>query len=209
MSSNGSIDLQALERRDVPVELRPETYFDWQAHPFAHRALFDDCNCVCTAIRQIAVFACNWLAQVETTGDHLVKTASAGEYHSVASFVVYSAGETPHRIIVEDGARIIDARFDVTGGDIYVGAGTVIEPGALIKGPTIIGGGVESSAAARAHWDVPEGADVLLAMGGSLGAGPLNGALQLHLALSEINSCAPKSDVFSKELYNRSAIWSV
>ncbi len=143
MASNGSIDLQALERRDVPVELRPETYFDWQAHPFAHRALFDDCNCVCTAIRQIAVFARNWLAQVETTGDHLVKTASTGEYHSVASFVVYSAGETPHRIIVEDGARIIDARFDVTGGDIYVGAGTVIEPGALIKGPAIIGGGCE------------------------------------------------------------------
>ena len=34
---------------------------------------------------------------------------------------------------------------------------------------------------ARAHWDVPEGARVLLAMGGSLGAGPINGALKLHL----------------------------
>jgi UDP-N-acetylglucosamine--N-acetylmuramyl-(pentapeptide) pyrophosphoryl-undecaprenol N-acetylglucosamine transferase len=34
---------------------------------------------------------------------------------------------------------------------------------------------------ARAHWDVPEEADVLLAMGGSLGAGPINGALKLAL----------------------------
>lgn len=37
------------------------------------------------------------------------------------------------------------------------------------------------AAAARAHWDIPADADVLLAMGGSLGAGPINGALKLHL----------------------------
>ena len=36
-------------------------------------------------------------------------------------------------------------------------------------------------AEARAHWDVPAGAHVLLAMGGSLGAGPINGALKLNL----------------------------
>ena len=36
-------------------------------------------------------------------------------------------------------------------------------------------------AEARAHWGVPDGADVLLAMGGSLGAGPINGALKLSL----------------------------
>ena len=36
-------------------------------------------------------------------------------------------------------------------------------------------------AEARAHWDLPDDARVLLAMGGSLGAGPLNGALKLHL----------------------------
>ncbi len=36
-------------------------------------------------------------------------------------------------------------------------------------------------AQARAHWDIPADADVLLAMGGSLGAGPINGALKLHL----------------------------
>ena len=34
---------------------------------------------------------------------------------------------------------------------------------------------------ARAHWDIPADARVLLAMGGSLGAGPINGALKLHL----------------------------
>ncbi|WP_420455827.1 undecaprenyldiphospho-muramoylpentapeptide beta-N-acetylglucosaminyltransferase [Rubrivirga sp.] len=34
---------------------------------------------------------------------------------------------------------------------------------------------------ARAHWEIPEAADVLLAMGGSLGAGPINGALKLNL----------------------------
>ena len=36
-------------------------------------------------------------------------------------------------------------------------------------------------AEARAHWDIPADAHVLLAMGGSLGAGPINGALKLHL----------------------------
>ena len=37
------------------------------------------------------------------------------------------------------------------------------------------------AAEARAHFDLPADARVLLAMGGSLGAGPLNGALKLHL----------------------------
>ena len=36
-------------------------------------------------------------------------------------------------------------------------------------------------AEARAYWDIPPSARVLLAMGGSLGAGPINGALKLHL----------------------------
>lgn len=36
-------------------------------------------------------------------------------------------------------------------------------------------------AEARAHFGIPESASVLLAMGGSLGAGPINGALKLHL----------------------------
>lgn len=38
-----------------------------------------------------------------------------------------------------------------------------------------------SRAEARAHWEIPDGARVLLAMGGSLGAGPINGALKLRL----------------------------
>ena len=37
------------------------------------------------------------------------------------------------------------------------------------------------AAQARAHWEIPADAHVLLAMGGSLGAGPINGALKLHL----------------------------
>ena len=36
-------------------------------------------------------------------------------------------------------------------------------------------------AEARAHWEIADDARVLLAMGGSLGAGPINGALKLHL----------------------------
>jgi UDP-N-acetylglucosamine--N-acetylmuramyl-(pentapeptide) pyrophosphoryl-undecaprenol N-acetylglucosamine transferase len=38
-----------------------------------------------------------------------------------------------------------------------------------------------SAAEARAHFEVAEGQTVLLAMGGSLGAGPINAALQTHL----------------------------
>ena len=36
-------------------------------------------------------------------------------------------------------------------------------------------------AQARAHWEIPDGARVLLVFGGSLGAGPINGAVKLHL----------------------------
>ena len=38
-----------------------------------------------------------------------------------------------------------------------------------------------SASEAREHWDIPQDARVLLAMGGSLGAGPINGALKLNL----------------------------
>ncbi|WP_218827683.1 undecaprenyldiphospho-muramoylpentapeptide beta-N-acetylglucosaminyltransferase [Rubricoccus marinus] len=38
-----------------------------------------------------------------------------------------------------------------------------------------------SATEAREHFGIPEGARVLLAMGGSLGAGPINGALKVHL----------------------------
>jgi UDP-N-acetylglucosamine--N-acetylmuramyl-(pentapeptide) pyrophosphoryl-undecaprenol N-acetylglucosamine transferase len=38
-----------------------------------------------------------------------------------------------------------------------------------------------SGAEAREHFGIPPGARVLLAMGGSLGAGPINGALKVHL----------------------------
>lgn len=39
-----------------------------------------------------------------------------------------------------------------------------------------------SGADARAHFGIPPEARVLLAMGGSLGAGPINGALKMHLS---------------------------
>jgi NDP-sugar pyrophosphorylase family protein len=45
--------------------------------------------------------------------------------------------------VVLEGAAVFHAGACLIGQDIYVGPGTVVEPGALIKGPTIIGANCE------------------------------------------------------------------
>lgn len=146
------IKLKGLSRADVPGVLKCAFYFDFKSHPFAHQALFEGegVKSVVDVVSRIEDYAVDWLAKAidgkRASGKRLGVTGPAIGACSVfaeegvlfqPSAVV--PGERPGNIYLEKGARVAGAAFYVDSGDIYVGAGTVIEPGVGIKGPCIIG----------------------------------------------------------------------
>jgi hypothetical protein len=146
------VKLKGLAPKDVPAVLKPDFYFDFKRHPFAHQKLFeaDDVNSVVDAVTKIRSYCEAWLDNTITA-----KSASAKRLGitgpAIGACNVYAEdgvlfqpaavipGETPGRIYLERGARAVGASFYVEAGDIYIGANTVIEPGVGIKGPCIIG----------------------------------------------------------------------
>jgi len=151
------LKLAELDKADVPAAFRAETYFDFQAHPFKHRALFDQTHSVCGAIAGVHDYAAAWLAEAaaERRAGGSVHTDAAPEATSRVrgafeliledgavfepDAIFGSPTDERHAIIVESGARVIGGLFYVDQGGIFIGRGTTIEPGVTIKGPSIIG----------------------------------------------------------------------
>jgi len=150
------INLLELAAGEVPADLKAETYFDFAAHPFAHKALFDESSSVCQAISKIGDYATAWLekAVAELKGSKDAQVISAkdvdaqvlGEFEAIVSkgavFAprsVIGGKDRPGTIVVGPGASVVGCDLEVKKGSIYVGAGTSMEPGAGVKGPTIIG----------------------------------------------------------------------
>ena len=155
--------LKDLKPQDVPDDLKPETYFGFKAHPFAHEALFSrpDVNSVYGAILAIGAYAKQWLEETidgkksDQQGlQALSGTAPNEQCHTVGEFEVLlepgavfepahvigtAEGKPGHCIYVESGASVIGSDIYLDGGSIYIGSGTTVETGVGIKGPTIIG----------------------------------------------------------------------
>jgi len=161
--ADDALVLADLRPEDVPEELRPESYFDFQAHPFAHQALFQrpEVNSVYAAIQAIGDYAKGWLRdtieqrKAEQKGLTVLNDdAPNASCHSVGTFDVvledgavfeptHLVGSTKegvrHTVYVESGARVVGSGLYLDAGSIHVGGGTTLEPGVGIKGPTIIG----------------------------------------------------------------------
>ena len=154
------LKLMELSKDQVPEELRAGQYFDFEAHPFGHQSLFEQSSSVCQAIRKIDEYAKKWLAEnIEKgkagekqariiTGENIAGcTYTQGKFEAIvcegAEFsprsVIGAKGDEPGRIFLGPGAKLIGCDVYVNKGHLYVGAGTSIEAGAGIKGPTIIG----------------------------------------------------------------------
>ncbi len=153
-------NLMELTAEEVPDELKAEAYFDFDAHPFEHRALFDQASSVCQAVRKIDDYATAWLAERipqlrEAEGGCEIITAQnvfsgthvRGVFEAIVgkgavfeprSIVGTEDGE-PGVIALEAGARLIGCDLYLDKGDIFIGSGTSIEAGVGLKGPTIIG----------------------------------------------------------------------
>jgi len=160
--------LAGLTADTMPPELRPSTYFDFSAHPFAHSELLESSASVVAAILRIRAYAEVWLREnlarartervVEFFADAMPSRAPCvGRFHVILeegavfypSIVMGVCGASePHTIFVERGARLIQAEVYLTEGSVWIGAGTTVEPHAAIKGPTIIGRNCEIRAGA-------------------------------------------------------------
>ena len=127
--------------------LRPEDFFELKE--FEHRDIFSNIEFVWEVLSKIKPFVKDHLVSNvgSLAGDMLSKThvlwnkeiipkddvkIQAGDV-TKGQFKVYRKGdELPGASIIYAGAVLVDA-------NIHIGKGTVIEPGALIKGPTSTG----------------------------------------------------------------------
>jgi hypothetical protein len=152
------IDLSALPAAYVPPELRADSYFDFAAHPFSHQDLFATSKSVCDALAKLPDYARAWLGDALNERSKQLKTQQSTPAGSTRSgkfklaidknarfrptrIIGPTGGET-YGIIVEAGAQVMGDLY-VDGGSIYIGAGTVIEAGAVVKGPCILGADCE------------------------------------------------------------------
>jgi len=154
-----AVKLESLAKDEVPQQLRVEAYFDFDAHPFAHRALFEgeEIKSVIDVLSRISGYAKSWLAgkveemskagSVKTltekdfpgrgTGSFRALVAEGAQFDP-AYYVGAPEGATPSTICLDKGARLIGSNPYLNEGDIYIGCDAIIEPGVGIKGPTII-----------------------------------------------------------------------
>jgi acetyltransferase-like isoleucine patch superfamily enzyme len=125
--------------------LMPNTYFDLK--DFAHRGIFSEDEAVWTALDRLKDYLATFLQKPwplsKTTGliekalviyndevryDLEVKTSGPND-----SIQVFMKGE-----ILENAAVILPGAF-LFNEKIIIGPGTIVEPGAFIKGPVVIG----------------------------------------------------------------------
>lgn len=123
--------------------LRPENLFDLEGHKL--KKLFDQAEYVWEGLNNLPEYIKNNLkpniAEVRR-GKSFIDQDIVIHEGKVLRFG-FSIDSVKTTVILDgkilQGATIIYAGVSLMDDEIYIGQGTVIEPGALIKGPTIIG----------------------------------------------------------------------
>ena len=145
MRGKQAVALGQLAPRDVPERLRPEFYFDFAAHPFAHRGLFqwEGVNSVVTALGAIGAYAKDWLRRelpLRAKGAQVLEDNLPGSCQTVGRF----------RVVLEPGALCRPAHVigsPTSAGPSPAGSGTSsagaapptlhLGPGAKLVGATV------------------------------------------------------------------------
>ena len=156
------IPLTGLDRDKVPEELRAERYFDFTAHPFRHRDLFEPpwASSVTEVLHQIDRYTKRRLAELVQQAES--QAAGSGSFRRLdpppgcltrGRARIYAEGDVvflprlivgpdtgePGTVILEDGAHIIDAALYLDAGGISVGARTAVDTGSCLSGPIVLG----------------------------------------------------------------------
>jgi UDP-N-acetylglucosamine diphosphorylase / glucose-1-phosphate thymidylyltransferase / UDP-N-acetylgalactosamine diphosphorylase / glucosamine-1-phosphate N-acetyltransferase / galactosamine-1-phosphate N-acetyltransferase len=157
MTMTDVIKLSELSLDRVPQKLKVEYYFDFTAHPFAHASLLTDAKSVIDVLGKIGGYAKSWLAaKIEElskaksvklftekdfpgrgTGSFRAVVAEGAEFDP-SYFIGNPPGKSPGTICLDAGAKFLGAIAYLNEGDVYIGSGTLVEPTAGIKGPTIL-----------------------------------------------------------------------
>ncbi|MFH1614154.1 MAG: hypothetical protein ABIG61_03585 [Planctomycetota bacterium] len=166
------IKLRDLDKKDVPTDLRAETYFDFEAHPFEHKPLFDQTNSVYSAILAINKYATKWLADTiasRRSAAKVYKNQTPKPAHTIGSFEVLlengavfeparvigsSKPDTCCTIYLAAGAKLIGADVYLDKANIFLGPKTTVEPCVGLKGPIIVGSDTEIRQGAYLRGDV-------------------------------------------------------
>lgn len=189
----GLLHLKSLPAEEVPLVLKPEFYFDFASHPFEHEDLLEGTH-VIEVLAKIHGYAEQWIqrawAQVSAAGAFPSSTKLVGdapalslpsEVTSFAPDVVVgtspssSTNTQARKLFVGKGACILGGTLDLRGGDIWLSDEVVMEPGAHVAGPCIIGHGTVLRAGAYVRGDVVVGRKVVL-------RGELKNAVVMDLA---------------------------
>ena len=130
--------------------LHPEDFFD--LNEFEHKGLFEGIEFVWETLVELKSFIKGALAPNvgSLSGEMLRKTCVLWQGDVIEEGFSIESGDATKgemRVFREGhelaGASILYAGAILFDSQIYVGKGTVVEPGALIKGPTIIGDNTE------------------------------------------------------------------
>jgi len=136
--------------------LKAEAYFDFDEHPFAHRALFDDTPDVLAAIRGIVPYCEHYLDSLEPENElgcteHIDDVPNAhcsgrfrvilcrGATFSPCCIIGASAPGPVPTIHVAHGAHLVGCTVDLRHGDIEVGVNVDVQPFSAVHGPCILG----------------------------------------------------------------------
>lgn len=140
--------------------LRPEDFFDLEDCPF--KDLFKDCEYVWDALKNLKSFIKANLrgnvAEIRREGSFITKDKILHNGKVLTEgFEIDYSGKKPEvkkEGMVLEGASIICAGSSLMDDNIQIGKNTIVEPGALIKGPTIIGDNTEVRQGAYIRGDV-------------------------------------------------------
>ena len=128
--------------------LRAEDFFDLTK--CSHQALFSDAEYVWDGLKGLKSYIREALqpntSPLRKAGSLLPKTCVLYDGKCIDNFSLITGNGKPQVVVdgeVLEGASIFYAGACLLDDTIAVGNGTVVEPGALIKGPTIIGDNTE------------------------------------------------------------------
>ncbi len=147
------LNVLELAPEDIPEKLRPRYYFDFDEHPFEHADLISGAPSVVHVLERIGGYLADKASDLISTAE-VTGTKTEADYPGRCSgrfrvlleegavfepaFIVGGRAR-PSTLLVRAGAQVVGANLWLDQGDIVLGPGTVVEPGAGLKGPTIVG----------------------------------------------------------------------